>query len=309
MTSGEHFFLGVDGGATKTLAVVVDVDGREHGRGMAGSGNHESVGLERALANIKEAVAAAVQMADVALPLEAAWIGLAGIDRPADREMFLPRFETLAAQIQVTNDAELLLAALPRWVGIALIAGTGSIALGRSITGAVARTGGWGHVLGDEGSGYELGRQALRAAFRASDGRGDPTLLLDLILDSWQLARIEDAMFVAYQRFDKAEIAGLANLVFVAEQRGDAIARRILRTSLADLTRHVLTLRDVLGFESAVPLALGGGLLIHQRRYRQGVLRRVRARVSTGPVVIVGDPALSAARAARGLMVMPGCRD
>lgn len=301
--AGKRLFLGVDGGATKTCAVVVGADGHERGRGVAGSGNHESVGFERAARNVRKAVDAAIQATGAALPFEAAWIGLAGIDRPGDQSLFLPQFESLACQTQLTNDAELALAALPRWIGVALIAGTGSIAIGRGPTGTLARSGGWGHVLGDEGSGYELGRQALQAAFQAADRRGEPTLLLDLIQSHWKLAGIEDAMPMVYKRFDKAEIARLSDLVFAADQRGDAVARGILSRGAAELVRHVLTLNDVLGFEGAVPLALGGGLLVHQRRYRQSVLRRLRARIRVGGVAVVSDPALSAARAARGLHI------
>jgi N-acetylglucosamine kinase-like BadF-type ATPase len=300
--AGERLFLGVDGGATKTLAVVVDTSGRERGRGMAGSGNHESVGFERAVRNVRKAVDAAVQATGAALPFEAAWIGLAGIDRPEDRALFLPRLESLACQMQLSNDAELALAALPRWIGIALIAGTGSIAIGRGLAGTLGRTGGWGHVLGDEGSGYDLGRQALQAAFQAADGRGEPTLLLELIQRHWKLASIEEVMPLVYQRFDKAEIARLSDVVFVADQRGDAVARGILSRGAADLARHVLALSDRLGFATTVPLALGGGVFVHQRRYRQRVLRRLRARIRIGPMAVVEDPALSAARAARGLV-------
>ena len=295
--------MGVDGGATKTLAVVVDVSGHECGRGVAGSGNHESVGFERAVQNVREAVDAAMLMAGATLPLEAAWIGLAGIDRPEDQALFLPRLESLASQMRLTNDAELALAALPGWTGIALIAGTGSIAIGRGPTGTIARTGGWGHVLGDEGSGYDLGRQALQAALQAADGRGGQTRLLALIVEHWQLARIEDVLPYMYQHFDKAEIARLSDLVFAADQAGDAVARGILSRSASQLARHVLVLHDALGFAPSVPLALGGGLFVHQRRYRQPVLRRLRARIPVGPVAVVVDPALSAAQAARGLIM------
>ena len=301
--AGEPLFLGVDGGATKTLAVVVDPDGHERGRGVAGSGNHESVGFERAVQNVKEAVAATLHMAGAALPLAAAWIGLAGIDRPNDHAKFLPQLESLACRVHITNDAELALAALPKWVGIALIAGTGSIAVGRGPTGTFARSGGWGHIAGDEGSGYELGRQALQAALHAADGRGEPTVLLDLILQHWQLARIEDVLPKLYQRFDKAEIARLSDQVFAADRDGDAVARAIVSHGAADLVRHVLALRDALDFESAVPLALGGGLFVHRREYRRRVLRRLRARIPLGPVAVVDDPALSAARAAHGLVL------
>jgi N-acetylglucosamine kinase-like BadF-type ATPase len=126
--------------------------------------------------------------------------------------------------------------------------------------------------------------------------------LLDVILEEWQLARIEDVMFRVYQRYDKAEIARLSRLVFAAAQSGDRVAREIVRRGAAELTHHALTLASSLGFAESLPLALGGGLFVHARSYRQRVVRRLRARLRLNPVVVVGDPSLSAARAARALV-------
>jgi len=156
MTEGH--FLGIDGGATKTLAVIVDVGGQEIGRGMAGSGNQAAVGPERAVASIWRAVAEAARHAGSNKVFLAAWIGLAGVDRPGDRDRLLPHLDALATVVRLTNDAELALTGLDDAVGVAVIAGTGSIALGRDAAGTTARSGGWGHIIGDEGSGYELGR-------------------------------------------------------------------------------------------------------------------------------------------------------
>ena len=170
-------FLGVDGGGTHTRAVLVDARGREIGRGQAAGANWASVGVAAALANIQRAVAAARAAAGVAGPARAAWCGLAGVDRPADRALIAPGLRDLAATLRLTNDAELALAVLPDRAGVCLVAGTGSIAVGRAPDGRTARAGGWGHVLGDEGSGYDIGRQALLAVARAADGRGPATAL------------------------------------------------------------------------------------------------------------------------------------
>jgi glucosamine kinase len=298
---GRNLFLGVDGGGTKTVAVAVDAHGHECGRGISDTANHEAVGFERALQHVRAAVDAALEAAGGESPVTAAWIGLAGVDRPADRELFLPHLESLARTVQLTNDAELALTALACFAGVALIAGTGSIAVGRSASGETARAGGWGHLLGDEGSGYDLGRQALQAALRCADGRGEWTLLLDLILEAWHLARIEDVMWRVYQRPDKAEIARLSAVVFAAAQSGDPVARGIVRRGASELAQSALAVGRELGCAASMPLALGGGLLVHERGYRQQVLRRLRARLRLDPVRIVAEPALSAARAARGL--------
>jgi N-acetylglucosamine kinase-like BadF-type ATPase len=291
------YFLGVDGGGSKTLAVVTDTRGRERGRGFAGSSNQEVVGVDRAVAELHAAVARAVASAGAALPVRAAWLGLAGVDRPPDRDALLPGLSALAAEVRITNDAELALGALPRMVGVALIAGTGSIALGRDAAGATARAGGWGHVLGDEGSGYAIGQQALHAAVRAADGRDDPTLLLEQVLAHWHLDAPDQLIGRAYQPFDKATIAALAPLVLAAARAGDQAARRIVAKAADELALTATTVARALAFTGApVPLALGGGLLLGAPPLRARVLRRIRRTLAVD-AVLMRDPALCAARA------------
>jgi N-acetylglucosamine kinase-like BadF-type ATPase len=290
-------FLGVDGGGTKTLAVVVDADGVEHGRGHAGASNYRAVGLPQAIANLRDAVERAAAAAGCALPLTAAWLGVAGVDHPDDSSVLLGHLGTLARNVQLTNDAELMLSGLDRCVGVALIAGTGSIALGRSAAGASARAGGWGHLLGDEGSGYDLGRHALQAAARAADGRGKPTALLGLILGAWQLSAPADLIPRVHAEHDTAGIARLAPLVLRAACDGDSVARAIVWRAAAELALTATTVGDALGFQDALPLALGGGLLLHDEAFRAEVLRRVARRRPLGSVAVVTQQALSAARA------------
>jgi N-acetylglucosamine kinase-like BadF-type ATPase len=292
-------FLGVDGGATKTLAVIVDAGGRERGRGMAGSGNQAAVGLERAVVSIRGAVAEAAQRAGVGAPFRAAWIGLAGVDRPGDRDRLLPHLNPLADSVRLTNDAELALTGLDGAIGVAVIAGTGSIAVGRDATGRMARSGGWGHILGDEGSGYEIGRLALKAAVRAADGRGPQTALLPAIMAEWHLSRPDAMIDRVYPDGDKGKIAHLSALVFAAAREGDAAARRIVREAAAELALAALAVGAMLDFpDGPLPVALAGGMLIHEADFRAMVLRRLRRRRPVGQVALVAEPALSAARAA-----------
>jgi N-acetylglucosamine kinase-like BadF-type ATPase len=292
-------FLGIDGGGSKTLAVLVDAQGQERGRGLAGSSNYAAVGVEQAVANLHLAAQQAVQLAGCRLPVKAIWLGLAGVDRPADHALLLPHVQPLAETIRLTNDAELLLSALDDAVGVALVAGTGSIALGRDARGVIARAGGWGHILGDEGSGYDIGRLALQAAARAADGRGEATSLLERIMTAWNLERPDDIIGRVYGEDDKAAIARLSSLVFLAAQAGDRVARKIVQHAADELALAVFTVCAALDFSGKpVALALGGGLLIHESAFRSQALRRLRRRLALGRVVLVEQPALSAARAA-----------
>jgi N-acetylglucosamine kinase-like BadF-type ATPase len=292
-------FLGVDGGGTRTRAVLVDAAGVCWGEGEAGTSNYRAAGLPRALAHLRQAVERAAAQAGVTLPCAGAMIGLAGVDGTEDRARLLPYLVPLARAIALTNDAELVLSALPDGVGVALIAGTGSIAIGRDTRGTIARAGGWGHLLGDEGSGFALGREALRAALRAGDGRGEPTLLRELIAREWGTVEADGLLAHAYGTPGKAHIARLAPLVFTAARAGDPLARGLVRSAATELAQAVLAVGAALDFgEQPLPLALGGGLLLENRTLRGQVVRRLRRRRALGPVSVVRAPALSAARAA-----------
>lgn len=292
-----RYYLGIDGGGSKTLAVLVDANGQEIGRGLTGSSNYATLGLEQALASIHSAVEQAIQAAHCYLPVQGAWLGLSGLDRVEDHALLLPHLSYLAHNIHLSNDAELLLSALDGAAGVALIAGTGSIALGRDAHNTTARAGGWGYLIGDEGSGYDLGRLALQAASRAADGRGKPTLLLDLILQHWQLSKPDDIISEIYPDDDKSKIARLSSYVFQAVRQGDTIAQAIVEQAAHELALAALTVGKSLDLPSALPLALGGGLLIHETDLRERVLHHIQHQRPIGQVALVAQPALSAARA------------
>ncbi|HZC06653.1 MAG TPA: BadF/BadG/BcrA/BcrD ATPase family protein [Ktedonobacterales bacterium] len=299
-----RFYLGVDGGGAKTRAVVVDANGVQRGSALAGGANAHRVGVDHAIAEILVATAQAAAQSGARLPLTAAWLGLAGMDGPDDATRLLPSLAPLAHVIHLTNDAELLLSALPGAVGVALVAGAGSIAVGRNAAGARARVGGWGHMLGDEGSGYDLGRRALIAAVRAADGRGEPSNLLERILAAWNLSEARELIGRVYygehgDQHGATLIASLAPLVMRAAQEGDHVARHIVQRGANELARAAIAASDQLGFSAEpTPLALGGSLLLRADDYRDATLQTIRRSRPLGEVVLVEHPALSAARAA-----------
>jgi len=302
LMSPELFFLGIDGGGSKTTAVVVDSQGHICGHGRAGSANHHTVGLETAVDHLTEAAVQASHSAGSPTPLSAAWIGVAGLDSPADHELLLPKLLPLASSIRLTNDADLVLSALDSAVGVALIAGTGAIALGRDRSGIRKRASGWGHMMGDEGSGYYIGSQALQAVVRAIDGRGQSTPLVEGLVSYWKLSRPDDLLHQVYHRADKTDIARLSPLVFETAQAGDPVAQGIVRRAAKELALAALTVGRGLNFSGEeLPLALGGSLLLHQAGYREAILRAIRREQPLRDVVLAAEPAQSAARAARQL--------
>ncbi len=295
------FYLGVDGGGTKTRAVVVDARGVEVGSALSGGANAHVVGVESAVAQVIAAAEQAAQRAGARMPFATAWLGLAGLDTPADGAALAPGLAALASVVHLVNDAELLLSALPAQVGVALIAGTGSIAVGRSAAGAATRVGGWGHLLGEEGSGYAIGSAALNAAVRAADGRGEPTSLLQRILTMWGLSAAHELIEFVYADANgggASLVAQVAPVVFEAARAGDRVAQRIVRRGALELARAASVAGDQLGFGAApLPVALGGSLLLRAPDYRDAVLRAIRRSRPLGEVALVEQPALSAPRA------------
>jgi N-acetylglucosamine kinase-like BadF-type ATPase len=291
-------YLAVDGGGTKTHAVIVDVDGNLLGRGAAEGCNHRSEGMERALARLRAAVEAASRQAAHAVPFARAWFGLAGVDGAADAQMLNAHLAPFATELRVTNDAELVLAGLRGEPGVALIGGTGAIAIGRDADGRLARVGGWGHLLGDEGSGYDIGRRALQVALQMADGRMPRGPLADLVLSHYAVAGGDELVEAVYALPSKAGIAALAPVVLQAARTGDTDARAIARAGAGELAHAAVTAARLLAVEERpIALAVSGGLLIADAWYRRLVVRRVRARLRVETVSLVADAALVAARA------------
>lgn len=292
--------LGIDGGGSKTLALVAGPDGQVLGRGEAGPSNYQGVGLPAALAALEAAVAAA--LADSGrdrCDLAAACVGLAGVDRPDDRA----RLAAWAARhlpgvpVTVANDAQLALAAgTPHGWGVALLCGTGSIAYGRDAGGQMARSGGWGYLLGDEGSGYAIGLAALRAVMRAHDGRGPQTALTDAVLASYHLQSPSGLVGQAYQgSAGPASIAALAALVEMAALGGDGVAGEILREAGRELARAAWAVIMRLGLTGAVPCALAGGVIVKGAALRAATLAAAAGLdIELAPVALVPEPALGA---------------
>ncbi len=317
-----RFLIGVDGGGSKTLALVADAaalqapsESRVLGRGLAGPSNYHAVGLAAASAALETAIAAAIEAAGEdpgSAAVGALCLGLAGLGRPEDcavmRRWATERFA--GAQVTIVNDAQLVLAAgTPQGWGIALISGTGSLIYGEDSTGRCARAGGWGYLLGDEGSGYAIGLAALRAIARAADGRGPQTALTAAVLEAWELARPQDLIAAVYQgSVGRAEIASLATLVDGIAGAGDRItcdpvAGEISAEAGRELALALKAVAQQLALEGAIPCALAGSVLVQGQSVRAALLTSADAMdLKLEPVTLVPEPALGA------LMLAQRCR-
>ncbi len=259
------YYLGVDGGASKTAALVMDETGRPLGDGIAGPSNHLRVGIETAARNIERAVNKAFVTADVASrEITWAYCGIAGADHPAHRQevidslsVFFPR-----GNFTVDNDARIALTgAIGFGAGVVIIAGTGSVALGRNAAGEEARAGGWGPILGDEGSGYAIARAGLAGILRAHDGRGPVTLMTELLRRDYDMTPADLPRFVYAQTTQADDIARAGKLVIEAAESGDALAMEIVARSGGELARAALAVAQRAGLTPAdFPVAYVGGV-------------------------------------------------
>jgi N-acetylglucosamine kinase-like BadF-type ATPase len=304
------YYAGVDGGASKTLAVIVDESGNEVGRGAAAGSNYQALGLEKAVSSVQQALEKAMQVAGLASPetvLETALLGLSGLDRPTDialwNEALAKLPDKLSLNFEYCNDAELLLAALPGRIGLGLICGTGSISVGRDESGNKARSGGWGHYFGDEGSGLWFGRNVLQAAARMADGRGPETKLLELVLQDWKLERPEQLIGEVYihPHPDNARIARLSGLVFKAAKGGDKVSETLIEKAAEELGAVILAVYRKLEFKKTPSLAMAGGVILHYHELAQLVVDGLKKDIKLDNIVPVNDPALAAARELAGI--------
>ena len=278
-----RFVLGVDGGGTKTLCIALAEDGTLVGRGEGGPANPYSYGMDRTWESITAAVRAALAQAQgqgsrqgldqtpgQAARAEAICFGISGVERPRDVAEVQARAASAgwAPKVLVSNDAVIALAAGLRGrtgPGVVVIAGTGSIIFGMDAGGRSARAGGWGPVLGDEGSGYEIGRRGLIAVMRAYDWRGAATLLTELAQGELGYANPEELVPLAYGTKDKPAlakhaVARLSGLVFSAAGRGDAVANGILEEAARELALGVAAVSRRLGLAGQLPVVTAGGV-------------------------------------------------
>jgi len=303
--------IGVDGGGTKTVAWIAPLEDSENttilGRGQAGPGNPRAVGFETAQANIAAAIEAAFTHARLPrATATAACFGLAG----AGREIEQQRIELWAQKagiahlVRVCGDAEpILAAASPASRGIALICGTGSLAWGRNIAGEVARSGGWGYLLGDEGSGYAIALSGLNAAVRAADGRGQTTDLLERFMQALGAKAPQALVEQVYApEMTRDRLADLCQIVFDIAPV-DPVARVIIETAAEHLTDMVTALCHRLELRGGeYLLALAGSVILNQPLLRSQLNERLESvNLAPGSVWLVEDPVRGAVALARSI--------
>ncbi len=241
------YFLGVDGGQSSTVAVISDETGKVIGWATAGPCNHVSAAESRAkfLRVMGECVLQAASRAGMPTGkprFRGACLGMSG--GPEDKAGLLHEVFD-AGHLLVTHDGRIALAgATMGEPGIIVVAGTGSIAFGENGKSESARAGGWGHIFGDEGGGFDVVRQALRAALAEHEGWGPVTALTPALLEATGTANANQTLHLFYTpEWPRSRVAGLARLVDQIAQEGDPVAGDILQRAAMQLAMLAGTVR------------------------------------------------------------------
>lgn len=291
------YVLGVDGGQTSTKCVLLTIDGYTLGVGSGGGLLHLAAegGVERLKTSLAEAISAAFAAAQLPVqPVRAIGLGLTGIERADAPEAALVhavlRELVCAEQVWLENDGvAALIGAHLGAAGAVIISGTGSILVGLRRDGQIVRIGGWGWLVGDEGSAVWLGKAAVQAIFHAADGVGAPTLLTELLQNHFNVAEVRAIKRIVYAAsFGARGFAALAPLVGQAATQSDDVAQSILTEGATALTHATQALYKAMDFaEQLLPVALIGGAWEHVAGLRE-IFERAAQRL---PVRLI-EPAL-----------------
>ena len=267
-------WIGVDGGGTRSRAVVGDGAGGELGAADGGPGLIDPRDPEGAVRAVAALVRAAAGDEGAELPARGLWAGLAGSGNEAARAAVEAglRAAGLADAVVVGSDVEAAhAAAFGEGAGMLLVVGTGSVVRAVDPRGRVVKVGGWGALLGDEGSGYGIGLDGLRAVVRSEDGREPPTALGEALVSATGVAEVTELpAWTAHAT--KREVAALSVEVARVARSGDTVAARVIHRALGEIRAHLeAVLARTAGWEGPPSVALVGGLVREGGPLREAV--------------------------------------
>lgn len=261
------YVIGIDGGGTKTAGILATEVGEIVAKVQAGPSNYHVVGIEQTQAVLLQIITKlSTQIGNTTLQSIPVCIGMAGLGREEDRIVIGQICDEIGINEDriLTHDAHIaLVGGTGKQAGVIVISGTGSIVYGINESGKEVRAGGWGYLLGDEGSGYDIALKGLQAITRAADKRGQPTLLTDLILKRLELKTPNELIRWTHAA-NRDEIAQLAGLVFEAAELKDERAIQIVDNAFSELACAVETVTVQLNFTQQFDIVFNGGILLNQ---------------------------------------------
>jgi N-acetylglucosamine kinase-like BadF-type ATPase len=297
--AGRRFVIGIDGGGTKTTALLVALDGTVMAESVGGPANLLVAGMDSTVETLHILIYECCHK--VGCPPEAIQsivLGLAGAGRATDRAELTDKLFAAGNKkrfpvknITIETDAKIALeAAFAGGPGIVVISGTGSIALYRTEDRQDLRVGGWGRILGDEGSGYSIARDALNAVMRQYDGRGEKTILTQKALEHFSCSSVEEIIQRIY--YQSAAIESFTPKVFEAVASHDNVAHKVILENASELAEHVRVLVMKVPPKRKLPVSLMGGVVETDNPYSKMLAERIRG---TLPQVVIQKPKFPAA--------------
>ena len=284
-----NHIIGIDGGGTKTLGLLTTETGERIAHVQAGPSNYHVVGETETKNVLTEVVTGLLTQADIpTTSCPTFCLGMAGLGRAEDKKVIGQICNEIGinnARI-LTHDAHIgLVGGTGKQEGVIIISGTGSIVYGINGRGEETRAGGWGYLIGDEGSGYDIARKGLQAIARATDDRDMPTALTNHILKRLELN--EPSELIRWVHAAKRdEIAQLAQLVFHTAETGDTITTRIINSAADELVLAAAAVIKRLTFTAPFDIVLSGGNLVHQPMFADKLRTRLAAIAPMAEVIL-----------------------
>ena len=272
-----NYIIGIDGGGTKTIGQLTTIDGEKIANIIEGPSNYHVVGIEtthQVLNNIIESLTSKIDDRNNNLVI---CIGMAGLGREDDKKIIneiCDKIKTTTHRI-LTHDAHIaLIGGIGKHEGIIVISGTGSIVYGIDSHGVEIRAGGWGYLIGDEGSGYDIAIKGLQAIAKASDNRQPSTILTELFLTELNLDDPKQLIQWVHAA-DRDVIAQLSRTVFEGMKNGDRTAIAIIETATDELVCAIETVIKQASFKDTINIVLNGGNLIHQPLFSENLKNKI----------------------------------
>ncbi|WP_413163009.1 N-acetylglucosamine kinase [Capilliphycus salinus ALCB114379] len=301
------YVLGIDGGGTKTVCLLMDESGNVLSRGNGGASNYQTIGIDAAQIAIKTAIDKAISsfLDDKnynKISIQGLGIGLAGVGREEDFNVIQNLLEQVIKTSKASINWELepnstviksdsviaLVGGLGHSVGIVVIAGTGSQIFGQNSQGQTKRVGGWGYLLGDEGSGYFIAISGLKAALKSHDGRLGSTELIPAFKQHLNLDNIESLIEVVYRRgWTVPQIASLAKIVDKVARNGDEIANKIINTAIEELVFATkIVIESLFEPNETVEIVTIGGVFQGINNFHSKYIQSLKAVVPNANVIL-----------------------
>jgi N-acetylglucosamine kinase-like BadF-type ATPase len=272
--SDQTLVLGADGGGTKTLGLLADRSGVVLARGMGEGSNQNVIGTDNAALNLAGLIMNLAQTAGRSVSgIGSAVLGLAGAGSAKDRQVLAQAIQVRLhamghppVPLSIVSDGRIALeGAFNGGPGVVAVAGTGSVVMGKSPDGSTISIGGWGRVIGDEGSGYYIGLEALKAVSREIDGGGKAGRLRVSLSSRFGLETRERIIAAVYR--EKFDIPSIAPAVLDAAEGGDAVALGILEAGAREFSAQIIAAVVRLGLSGGTGIVMAGGLIDNNTIY------------------------------------------